>query len=506
MSRKKGVILSYVLMAFEVISTLLLTPFIIRTIGQAEYGVFRLSTAIVTYLLLLDLGVGNAVVRYIAKFRANNDETSNKKFLGIVTVYYAIISVIVIAVGFVMIMLFPTVFSNGLSADEIVLGQKLLGITILNTAVTIGTAAYNNVIIGYERFDVSKSASIIQIAVRIALTILALKLGMGSIGVAVVNLIMTVLCRAFFIFYVLFKIKLKPVFKNFDFKFIKEIFIYSSFILLQMIATQINAFADQVLLGIIVQNASVIIAVYSVGQILCQYFQTIGSSVTGVLMPGVVKMIESHSDSKKISKEMIRIGRIIFMLLAFIWVCFLVYGKQFILLWVGDNGNESYFVAIALMFAHTFILTESIGTQILWAMNEQKEQSVLKILIVIVNVVLTVFLIQWNPILGATIGTFISLILGDVFVMNLIFAKKIKLNILEYYKELFKGIILCLLISGLAGFGFSFLNLSGWLGFVINISVMAVFYIIPMLIFGMNRQEKNMIKDIIFHFNKKRIK
>ena len=178
----------------------------------------------------------------------------------------------------------------------------------------------------------------------------------------------------------------------------------------------------------------------------------------------------------------------------------------FILLWVGDNGNESYFVAIVLMFAHTFILTESIGTQILWAMNEQKEQSVLKILIVIVNVVLTVFLIQWNPILGATIGTFISLILGDVFVMNLIFAKKIKLNILEYYKELFKGIILCLLISGLAGFGFSFLNLSGWLGFVINISVMAVFYIIPMLIFGMNRQEKNMIKDIIFHFNKKRIK
>ena len=54
MNRKIGVILSYIAMVFEVLSTLLLTPFIIRDLGEAEYGVYKLSASIVAYLLLLD--------------------------------------------------------------------------------------------------------------------------------------------------------------------------------------------------------------------------------------------------------------------------------------------------------------------------------------------------------------------------------------------------------------------------------------------------------------------
>lgn len=73
MNRKAGVILSYIYMIFEVLSTLLLTPFIIRTLGQAEYGVYKLSAAVVAYLMLLDLGLGNAIIRYIAKYCVEND-------------------------------------------------------------------------------------------------------------------------------------------------------------------------------------------------------------------------------------------------------------------------------------------------------------------------------------------------------------------------------------------------------------------------------------------------
>lgn len=82
MNRKIGVILSYVMMVFEVLSTLLLTPFIVRTLGQAEYGVYKLSAAIVAYLLLLDLGVGNAVTKYAAQYRVEGDVQQSRRFLG----------------------------------------------------------------------------------------------------------------------------------------------------------------------------------------------------------------------------------------------------------------------------------------------------------------------------------------------------------------------------------------------------------------------------------------
>lgn len=502
MNRRSGVILSYLLMAVEILSTFLLTPFIIRSLGQAEYGVYKLSASIVAYLLLLDLGVGNAVTRYIAKFRVNGETEQARKFLGVTTLYYGAIAILAVIGGIILIAVFPSAFSKGLTADEIVLGQKLLAITTVNTAVTLGTAAYNNVVIAYERFAVSKGVSIIQVILRMALTFVLLKCGMGSIGVVSANLLFTVLCRAFFVLYVLFRLNLRPRFKGADAGFIREIVIYSSMILLQMVATQINATVDQILIGSLVASSATILAIYGVGVQVTQYFQTIGSSVNGVLMPGVVRLVEGGADANALSDEMIRIGRIILMMLAPILGGFLACGKQFILLWAGKENLDAYIVASILLTAYTFILTESIGTQILWAKNQHKEQAILKIVIVILNIFLTILLIKWNPLIGATIGTFISLILGDVVVMNLIFSKKLKVDLLNYYKGLLKGIIPCTVISTLIALILRKFLIQGWLGLIINLLIFVSVYLAALWLFGMNSYEKQLVLNALKHRRK----
>lgn len=495
-SRKSGVILSYALMIMEVLSTLLLTPLIIRTLGQSEYGVYKLSASIISYLLLLDLGVGNAIIRYISKFRASDDKINEQKFFAVAIVYYAIIAGVTILIGLVLIIFFPTMFSKGLSNEEIILGQKLLMITMINSAITLGTAAFSNIIIGYERFAFSKLSSIVQIVVRMLCTWIVLLIGFGSLGVVSVNLILTIILKSVHIIYVLFKIKLKPLFKNINISFVKDIATYSSFVLLQMVATQINAFADQILIGAFVSSSATIIAIYGVGSQIVQYFQSIGSSFNGVLMPGVVKLVEYGVDGKILCNEMVRIGRIIFSFLVIIFSVFLVFGRQFIILWAGSNNSEAYNVAIILIAAHIFILTENIGNQILWAKGEHKEQSILKIIIVLLNIGLTILLIKWNPLIGATIGTFISLLLGDIVVMNIIFKKKIHISLSEYYKNLMKGILPCSVITILGGYLFSLAHLDGWFGFAINVIVMCLIYLLLMIFFGFNSYEKSLICGI----------
>ena len=475
MGRKKGVLLSYILMIMEVLSTLLLTPFIIRSLGGAEYGVYKLSASIVSYLMLLDLGVGNAVTRYVAKYRANNNEEECRKFLGVTVVFYSAIAVICLVLGFVLIAIFPTTFATGLTPDEISLGQTLLFVTVLNAALTMGTAQYQSIIIAYERFDVSRGSSIVQIIVRVALTILVLNLGMGSVGIVWVTFFLTLVFRLYLVFFVTKKLKLRPQYRGIKMSFIKEITVYSSMILLQMIATQINACADSVLLGIIVPASSVLIATYGVGQLIIQYYQSIGSAVNGVLMPGVVKMVEKGATPKILCDEMVRIGRWIFMLIGGIWCCFLVFGQQFINLWAGEEYGQAYIVAIMLMTAHMFILTEAIGT----------------------NVGLTILLINWQPLYGATLGTFISLMLGDVFVMNLVFKRKLKISLLSYYKGLFKGILPSMIISIAAGLLFMLIGLGGWIGFFVNVAVMVAVYFGMLMLFGMNKYEKGTLSGIL---------
>lgn len=507
MNRKIGVILSYVMMIFEVLSTLLLTPFIIRTLGQAEYGVYKLSASVVAYLLLLDLGVGNAITRYIAKFRASGEKEQSQKFLGVATIYYTVIALVALIAGVVLIAVFPKAFAKGLTASEIKLGQELLFITMINAAVTLGTAAYNNVIIAYERFTVSKGVPIIQIIVRMALTVVMLKGGFGSVGIVMVNLLMTVVCRGFFIIYVLFRLKLRPKFKGIDISFVKEIILYSSMILIQMIATQLNATVDQILIGSLVASSAAILAVYSVGTQVTQYFQSMGTAFTGVLMPGIVKMVESGVDSKTLTDEMIRIGRIILIVLGLIWGGFLACGQQFITLWAGADNSNAYFVAVILMTAYMFILTESIGTQILWAMNQHKEQAILKGIIVLLNILLTVVLIKWQPLIGATIGTFISLVLGDVVVMNVIFRKKLKMNLGYYYKGLTKGILPCIAVATAVGFvARHFLKNGGWISLLLEVAIICLVYAVCILTFGMNTYEKNMVLSVLRKFKPRRNK
>ena len=507
MNRKIGVILSYVMMIFEVLSTLLLTPFIIRTLGQAEYGVYKLSASVVAYLLLLDLGVGNAITRYIAKFRASGEKEQSQKFLGVATIYYTVIALVALIAGVVLIAVFPKAFAKGLTASEIKLGQELLFITMINAAVTLGTAAYNNVIIAYERFTVSKGIPIIQIIVRMVLTVVMLKGGFGSVGIVMVNLLMTVVCRGFFIIYVLFRLKLRPKFKGIEISFVKEIILYSSMILIQMIATQLNATVDQILIGSLVASSAAILAVYSVGTQVTQYFQSMGTAFTGVLMPGIVKMVESGVDSKTLTDEMIRIGRIILIVLGLIWGGFLACGQQFITLWAGADNSNAYFVAVILMTAYMFILTESIGTQILWAMNQHKEQAILKGIIVLLNILLTVVLIKWQPLIGATIGTFISLVLGDVVVMNVIFRKKLKMNLGYYYKGLTKGILPCIAVATAVGFvAKHFLKNGGWISLLLEVAIICLVYAVCILMFGMNTYEKNMVLSVLRKFKPRRNK
>lgn len=71
--RKMGAVLSYVSIIASTLVGLLYTPFLISKLGQNEYGLYSLVSSIIGYLTVLDLGFGNAIIFYTAKYRATND-------------------------------------------------------------------------------------------------------------------------------------------------------------------------------------------------------------------------------------------------------------------------------------------------------------------------------------------------------------------------------------------------------------------------------------------------
>lgn len=492
MGRKNGVIFSYILMIFESLSSILFTPYLIRCLGDSEYGIYGLVASVTAYLYLLDLGVGNAIVRYMAKYRFDGDKKNERNLMATVLIFYGIIAVIVLAVGVALNFFLPNIFGTGLSAQELELAGKMLQITVMTAAVSLFFSPVTKMIVAYEKFVLSKCIDIVKICVRVGLCCFVLAFGGKGIAVVSINLFVTLGVGVFSMLYVFIKLKVTPHFKGIHFGFIKEIWGYTFFIMLQMVATQINSMVDHILIGAFVAASSTYLAIYTAATQITQYFQSVGSAVNGVLMPSVVKMVENDASVEELQTEMIKISRLIFMFLGIIFVGFALFGKDFMALWAGQDFKDGYYAALIIMFPMTLSLSQSIGTQILWALNKHKIQAVLKICLAVLNIFLTYLLIQWNSIIGASLGTGIALLLGDVVVMNIVFRKDIGISIWQYYVGTIKGILPALVVSGVAGYLFSFIGLDGWIGLIVNVAFVCVVYVAAMCIFGLNKGERKM--------------
>ena len=59
--------------AVGLVTTFLLTPYILRHIGQSGFGLWALVGSVVAYGGLLDLGIGAAVVKFLAHHRSTGN-------------------------------------------------------------------------------------------------------------------------------------------------------------------------------------------------------------------------------------------------------------------------------------------------------------------------------------------------------------------------------------------------------------------------------------------------
>ena len=86
--RKAGAILSYVVLGLSNVVGLLYTPYMLRMMGQSEYGLYSLVASVIAYLTILDLGFGNAIIRYTAKFRAEGKTEEQYSMFGMFIILY----------------------------------------------------------------------------------------------------------------------------------------------------------------------------------------------------------------------------------------------------------------------------------------------------------------------------------------------------------------------------------------------------------------------------------
>ena len=431
---KIGTALSMITIIASSFIQILYTPLYMRYLGPGDYGINSLVQSIMGYISILNLGLGNAMLRYTVRYRAEGKIEEENSLNGMFLVIYSILMSIAFIIGIYIYVNLGKFFGSRFSIEELSKTKAVFLIMSLNIILSFPMGIFSTNITSREKFLYQRGIKLITIVLNPIMGAILMINGYGLIAVTVSTVIFAILSYMFDIVYAL-KLGMKIKFSKFDNRILREIFTYSFFIFLNVLIDQIYWGTDRVIIGRYVGVGG--IAIYSVGAIFNTLYMGFASAVSGVLFPRINRLIveEKHDE---VNDMFLKIGRLQYILLGLISSGFIIFGKDFITLWVGKEYIEAYKIALWIMIPLTVPLIQSTGVSIMQAKNMHQFRSVVYFIIAILNLVLSIIFVKKVGAIGCAIATGLSFILGQIIIMNIYYQVSVKLNMFKFWKSIFK--------------------------------------------------------------------
>lgn len=492
---KAGAALNYVVIILNMLVGLLYTPYMLRMMGQSEYGLYSLVASVISYLTVLDLGMGNAIIRYTAKYRAEGKTTEQYEMFGMFLLLYIVIGAVAFGAGLGLYFNVDTLFGATMTVEEIEKARIMMLFLIFNLAVTFPMSIFGSIITAYERFVFPKVVSIIRVVLNTIIMVCLLRMGYKAIAMVILQTVFNILTLVINYIYCKYKLNIKIFFRKFNWSFLKEVAIYSFWIFLNVIMDKIYWNTGQFVLGAFVGTAAV--AVFALAINLEHIYMNFSTAISTVFLPKVTGMVTRNDNRKEISDLFIKTGRIQYIVMCFILSGFIVFGRNFISLWAGDGYEDVYTITLMFFVSLLIPLVQNLGITILQARNQMRFRSLLYIVIAVISLGAQVVLSKEYGGIGCAIAVSGALLLGQGLIMNIYYYKKQDLDVLKFWKEIIKMSIMPIILVVVSMYLLRSVALDGWAELGCAIGLFAIIYIPLFFIFSMNNYERDLfIKPI----------
>ena len=483
---KIGSILSVLSIILSSLISIFYTPMYMRYLGTTDYGINSLVQSIMGYIGMLNLGLGSAMVRYTVRYRTEGKIEEEKYLNGMFLVIFSVIMLVSIFIGIYVYYMLPNMFAEKFTVEELIKTRKVFVITMVGTAVSFPVSVFSTNIGSRERFLYQKILGLLKMIITPVAGAILMVNGFGIVAVVSVTIILGLITNIFDIIYA-FKIGMRLKFKNFDFEILKDIFKYSFYIFLNIIIDRVYWGTDRIIIGKFIGPLAV--GIYSIASVFNNIYMNLSTAISGVLFPRINKLVVEEKYDH-LSDMFIRIGRIQYILLGLISSGFIIFGNEFIYLWLGKGYIEVYKIALWIMIPLTIPLIQNTGIAIMQARNQHQFRSVVYFFIAILNIVVSILLVKNYGAIGCAIATGISFTLGNIIIINIYYWKRVDIDIPLFWTNIFKMSI-PVAITMIVGYGLNhFINEYRIVTFILKGSIYVIAYVVLMWLIGMNKEEK----------------
>lgn len=493
-SAKQTSVLSYFATAFYIVSALFYMPYLVRTLGVSDYGIYALATSLIGYFSL-DFGIGAAQTRLAAKYIAEDRPEKIRNMLGITSRIFLVIDLFILIVSTIVYFDSDSLFPN-LTANELIRFKNVFIVTTVFVLINFPMLPVKGLFQAFDHVYEFVLIDLVYKIINLISIISALYFGLGLYGVVLANVGSNIAVQFFRFYYIFKKEHLSVNITAHDKEVMNFITSFSLWATVAMVADKFFFGIIPFLLASFANTREV--AIFAIVISIEGYTLSISRSLSGIFLPRVMKMVINGEEKDEKTRLMTRVGRVQLFIVGLLITGLVCMGREFIQLWLGEGFDRSYYCLILVLIPCLFHLTQTIAEELILATNQVKYRALAYVVGSTLSVVSIVILAPQYGAFSAAIGCFLSFVIAHNLLIDIIYQKRLGINMFYFLSHCQVRILPSFVVCCLLGFLMQhYLPSSNFLFFAIKGLIWTSISGIILWLTAMNVDEKNMIKQVL---------
>ncbi len=462
------------------------TPVLVGGLGQSLFGVWEMLTRLVGYVNVADVRPTEILKLVIANRQTVKDGTIQRRQVGSAVGVWAICLPALVIVGAILVWFVPVI--TKVSPELYGLVRVACALLVLNllliNLVAIPESILRGMNLGYRRMGLQAGLSV----VGGALAVIAIYLGLGLIGVAGVQVVLSALTGLMFCYvakrYVAWFGIARPTLAEVRFFLGLSLWNYVG-----ALVTYLLLASDIIILGVATQTSTV--TTYVLNGYAAQATIGVMSLALGALTPGLGGVVgqKQHDWAARLRHEMLSVS---WLSVTVIGSTILLWNRSFLSLWVGASYYAGFWVnlLIALIMVQTvFIRTDAYVIDTTLRLRGRVAMSAVAVLVFIpLTVALTWVWGMVGLCLGILSGRLVQTISYPILANSCLGRPKR----ISFHALIRPGLAMCLLFAGSGYLGQRLLS-RNWLEWVLGVGISVALIVCVAIVAGLSAETRGQL-------------
>lgn len=381
-----------------------LTPFMVRHLGDRDYGVWVTLFSLTGYFGLFDQGIRPSLVRYVSRDHAAGDREGLARTISSAFVLYSTVAVVTLA--FVAVV--ASHVSAWLPGDPQLQAIAPMLVIVVGLSIALGfpLGVFGAVLSGLQRYDIANALGMIVSVLRAILFVVVLRMHGGLLDLAWASLAMNLLGHA--ASWVFTRRLLPGV--AFGLPWVTRVHLrriasYGGFAFIGALATNIAFQTDALVITPLLGAA--LVTPFALASGLIDNARTLVHSAAYVLAP-TASELDTLGEGQKLRAMLIAGSRYSVLVSWPVLLGLIVFGGNLLTTWVGSRYANAGLLLAVLAVPTMVALPQATASSLLFGISRHKGVVLLSILSAVVNLGLSILWARWTAPMAMLFGTALS--------------------------------------------------------------------------------------------------